>query len=376
MSSRPLSILIMNRKYDATIGGVERISVSLANEMASRGHKVHIVSLDCADARMHFNLDTKVVWHKISRVSADQKAGIFERLRRLFLIRRLMKENKIDVAIGFQDGAYLSLMVSAIFTGVPVIAAERNAPSRFDYLKNKNMKKFVFNSFRFAQAITVQCPSYVEEYPLYLRSKTSVIPNPVLPAHSHARPDVAINGRKKILFVGRLDYQKNVSTLIDAFSLVSKGFPMWNLEIVGDGHDLEALVTKVNSLKLQEKILFAGAQKDVSTYYTSAHVFCLPSLWEGFPNALAEAMAHGLPACGFAKCSGVRDLIEDGVTGLLAEGDSKDAQSLASSLKILLSDPELCARMGAAGFEKSKIYVPESVYTQWEDLFQALAARR
>ena len=125
-----IRLLLMNRKYDQTVGGVERISISIANEMALRGHECHIASLDLPDAQMYYDLNPCVTWHKISKQSATQKAGWSERLSRFIKLRRIIQKNKVNVAIGFQDGAYLSIATSAFGTGVPVIAAERNAPSR------------------------------------------------------------------------------------------------------------------------------------------------------------------------------------------------------------------------------------------------------
>jgi GalNAc-alpha-(1->4)-GalNAc-alpha-(1->3)-diNAcBac-PP-undecaprenol alpha-1,4-N-acetyl-D-galactosaminyltransferase len=372
--NRPLSILIMNRKYDQTIGGVERMSVLLANQMAHRyGHKCHIVSLDLPEATMYFDLDKNVRWHKIATVDAARKATWGERFQRFLKIRQILKSEKIDVAIGFQDGAFLSVALAALGTGVPVIAAERNAPSRFDFLKNKNLKKIVMNSFRMAKKITVQCESYITGYPSYLRDKIAVIANPVAPARVRANPEGMEGQRKQILFVGRLGFQKNLETLITAFSLCGPKNPAWDLKIVGDGEDFEKLSSRAQSLGLGERVIFAGPSKDVSSYYAAAHIFCLPSLWEGFPNALAEAMSHGLPCIGFAQCSGVRDLIVHEKSGLLVEGDMQGAAKLSHSLERLMKDAPLRCSMGDASFEKSKDYNPDKIFSQWNDLFKSLA---
>ncbi|PZO87124.1 MAG: hypothetical protein DI626_04755 [Micavibrio aeruginosavorus] len=85
-----MNILIMNRQYDDTVGGVERASIRLANEMAARGHQVHIVSLDLPDAQMKFALDDRVMWHRIAKVSAKIKAVFKERIRRYYAIHRLI----------------------------------------------------------------------------------------------------------------------------------------------------------------------------------------------------------------------------------------------------------------------------------------------
>lgn len=369
MSIGLLNIAIFSRQYGDTIGGVERASIRLANEMAAREHVVHIISLDLPNASMAFPLDSKVRWHKVAKVSAKHRAGWSERLQRQIAIRQVLLREKIDVTIGFQDGAYLTLLTSAIGTGIPVIAAERNSPSRFDHLSNKKARDFVFNSFRFAARITVQCPSYRDMYPAYLKEKIVLIPNSVDPAEEIADPEGLHASIKEILFVGRLDYQKNPEVLLSAFAILTERYPDWRLRFVGGGPYEEKLKAQAAALGIVKNVIFEGFQTKVDPYLAKAQIFCLPSLWEGFPNALGEAMAHGLPAVGFEKCSGVRDLIEHGKTGILVEG-SNDTAALAEGLGLLIASAARRRDMGAAGIAAMRSYTPEKVYERWETLFR------
>lgn len=372
--SQPLRILIMNRKYDRTVGGVEKISVAIANNMVARGHKCHIVSLDLPESKMYFDLSPEVVWHKISTISAANKAGWRERIARYVKLRKIMIDHKIDVAVGFQDGAYLSLMTAALGTGVFIVAAERNAPSRFEYMSDKGKRKFVYRSFQLADAVTVQCPSYVVEYPESLRHKIHVIANPVMRAAMSASPG-ADKPRNTILFAGRFDYQKNLEILVEAFSYLAPKYETWDLSLVGGGEYEERLTKKVKDLGLSGRISLAGPSKNLETRYAEADIFVLPSLWEGFPNALAEAMAHGLPCVGMEKCSGVRDLIEHGKSGFLSKGSVNDARALAGTLEILMDDACLRKNMGDYARSSMAQYEPERVYNQWNDLFLRLVRR-
>jgi len=101
-------------------------------------------------------------------------------------------------------------------------------------------------------------------------------------------------------------------------------------------------------------------------------LFCLPSLWEGFPNALAEALAYGLPAVGFSDCAGVRDLIVSGKNGLLAEGNG-DSETLAKALEMLMVSTETRRVMSEAAIESVKTYSPEKIFSQWEQLLSSAA---
>ncbi|MGI9525092.1 MAG: glycosyltransferase, partial [Hyphomicrobiaceae bacterium] len=112
-------------------------------------------------------------------------------------------------------------------------------------------------------------------------------------------------------------------------------------------------------------IKMPGPSHSVSDWYTAAHVFCLSSLWEGFPNAVAEAMAHGLPCVGFAGCAGVRDLITHEQNGLLAEGNG-GAQSLAKALETLMGSAEMRSSLGERAVHSIKPYSPDDIFDLWE----------
>ena len=113
------------------------------------------------------------------------------------------------------------------------------------------------------------------------------------------------------------------------------------------------------------------SDKNPKKYYNSDDIFCLPSPWEGFPNALAEAMEQGLACVGFAGCSGVADLIEHKKTGLLATRNG-DASTLKLALEPLMRDDNLRIKMGKQGMKAIAQYDPEKVFNMWEDLFKSL----
>lgn len=151
--------------------------------------------------------------------------------------------------------------------------------------------------------------------------------------------------------VGRLTRQKGQTILLDAFMEVVKKFQGILLLIIGDGPDRAELHEKASKLGLDRYIRWFGAlpQQEVFRLYRAMDVFVMPSLYEGFGLAAAEAMAAGLPVIG-TRVDGLSEIIEDGVTGyILPVGDS---QELANVLIHMLSNPEEREMMGQKGKDR------------------------
>jgi glycosyltransferase involved in cell wall biosynthesis len=162
---------------------------------------------------------------------------------------------------------------------------------------------------------------------------------------------------------------------VQAFAQVAARFPQWRLDIAGEGEHRAAVEAEIAKLGLNERVRLLGAVKDVSALYRASHLFCLASRWEGFPNALAEALAHGLPAVGYADCCGINELIEPGRNGLLAAGNG-NVETLADTLGQLMADAAARQVMGAAAVDSMRAYAPQAVFDRWEAVLAGVAQRR
>lgn len=365
-----MRITFVCRKFDNVSGGVERMSIAMMNELVRRRHSIHLITWDKDEAQSYYPMNSEIQWHKLNMGDASQKASWGLRWKRQKYLRHLVQEIiDPDVIIAFQHGPFLTIALSVLGLDIPVIAAERNSPDRFNYLQAGKKKSLIFNSFRLAKAITVQLDGYRMGYPAYLRSRIKSIPNPVTPSNDYSEPAGNANDDRYLLTVGRMGYQKNLSALIQAFSMVAHQAPNWKLRIIGNGEEQPLLKSLVEKLGVTNRVIFQGTVKDVSHYYVTSHLFCLSSRWEGFPNALGEAMAHGLPAVGYSDCDGVNQLIINGETGLLAEGNG-NISSLAEQLLCLMLDDYRRSVMGKRAIEVMKSYRPEDIYDRWENLFK------
>ncbi|MEP3332266.1 glycosyltransferase family 4 protein [Sedimentitalea sp.] len=153
---------------------------------------------------------------------------------------------------------------------------------------------------------------------------------------------------KRVLFVGRLGAVKGVPLLLEAFASLATKHPDAQLTIVGDGEDRSRLEAQAQTLRVAEAVDFVGYQPQdaVAAFLEDADMLALPSFAEGVPVVLMEAMASRIPVIA-SRVAGVPELVQDGVTGfVIPPGDVK---TLSERIDQLLSDPNLCRRMGETG---------------------------
>jgi glycosyltransferase involved in cell wall biosynthesis len=366
--------MFVARSIDRVAGGVERIITLLMNAMAARHHDVDLLTWDLAGADAFYAMTSTINWHRLNMGDPEDRANKLLMLQRAHAIRALVEKRKPQVIVCFQEGPFIALRAYTFGLCVPLIAAERNAPDRFNYIKTGRYRGLIFQTFRLAARIAIQCESYRALYPDFLQSRIVCIPNPVLRASCRARPDRPdMRGRYRLLSVGRLGFQKNYGVLIDAFARLASKCPDWDLAIIGDGEQRGALEALVEAKGLKGRVILPGTTDRIEALYASSHLFCLPSRWEGFPNALAEALAHGLPAVGFAECAGTRDLIVHGRCGILADGNG-DVGSLARSLERVMKDPALRRSMGDEAVLSVQAYQPETIFTKWEQMLSEVTS--
>ena len=350
-----MKILLYSRSYKDMAGGIERKSLEIARGLSDRGHEVHIVSLDSNDDVAFYEWPKEVRWHKTNIGNPALKASLRERLGRIFYIRRLLKQD-FDIAVGFQVGAFAVLRISALGLKVGIIAAERNAPTLFDFISRGKVKRLFSNLLLLTSTkIAILFPDFRRYYPSYLQKKLVITPNWVeLSKKVSGREITRI--RNQILFIGRISFQKNLNSLLEAAALSNQET---ELLIIGSGDGLESAKAKAVFLGLNCR--FIPPTRDLSSYYESAALLCLPSRWEGFPNVAAEALAFGLPVVGFEACAGLPELVIPGKTGELAL-ENDNPHSLRQALQVALDSKysEEFIQKSVAG------YTFENFISAWE----------
>jgi glycosyltransferase involved in cell wall biosynthesis len=219
-------------------------------------------------------------------------------------------------------------------------------------------------------AIAVLLPEYQDWYSGTLRARTSVVPNPVEPV----APEILAGAErcKTILAVGRLADTKRHDLTLRAFAILSPDFPEWRLKIFGVGPFEERLNDLRDELGLLGRAELPGHTTTIRDEYLSASILCHPARFEGFPLAVTESLASGVPVVGFSDCSGVNSLVVDGENGVLVDpGDGSDdgrLRALTEALRILMSDDAYRKSLSERGPESMEPYRPARVADRWEQV--------
>ncbi len=178
---------------------------------------------------------------------------------------------------------------------------------------------------------------------------------------------------KRALAVGRLTYQKGFDTLLDAWAIVHTVHPQWRLDIFGDGPDKTALQMQIDRLGLRNVVSINAPSAQIEREYINSSLYVLSSRYEGFVMTLIEAMAHGVPCVAFACKCGPRDIIQNGVDGLLVEQEGSATDLATAMLKSIDTPADERKAMGLRAAQKIQSQLlPEYIMSQWESLFHSL----
>ncbi|MFW8744744.1 glycosyltransferase family 4 protein [Mesorhizobium japonicum] len=348
-------------------GGAERVICEISSEMCARGHDVVLVTCDHPGQDPFFNLDHRVQRINLGLGDPGAFSNLWVTLSRMKALRQIVMENRPDVVIGFMHSIFVPLGFSLIGTQVPLIGSEHTVP---EYYRKRPLEKILLVLVApFVSRVTVLSESIKKRYPTILQRKMIAISNPLRAARTQSR-DENENDRFTLLSIGRLDEGKNHQALIRAFAKIASEFPMWDLEIIGEGILRPNLELLVESLNIGSRVRMPGAIRLIESAYQNADLFVIPSHYEAFGLVTAEAMTYGLPVVGFSDCPGTNELIESGKTGILVDQGHDPEGSLADALRMLLENPDLRRKLGSAARESIEgRFSIEHASDQWEKLF-------
>ena len=197
-------------------------------------------------------------------------------------------------------------------------------------------------------------------------SNAGAMPNPLMTTPV-TLPDL---DQPTVVTLRRLAHDKGIDMLLEAWSAIAAQYPDWRLSVYGSGPDEESLRRQARELGLDDQQIFRGLTTDLDAALSNASIYALPSREEGFPIALMEAMAYGLPSVAFDCAPGIRELLENEVSGLLI--NPGNVPGFAAALERLMKDADLRRRLGGQARESVGQFSPDAVVDRWEHLFELL----
>ena len=356
--------------YDITIvisdlrgGGTQKVLAHLLKQWADQGKHIALITLDTADN------DCISLPERVDRVALDALAnsrhflmGIIANWRRLYYIRRAIKQFDSPVVLSFLSTMNVLTVLATRGLSCRLIIAERNDPARqrfgrlWDYLRKK--------CYRYADVITANTHSAIETIKTFVgKTPCRYLPNPIVLPET-IQP--ATLQKPTILAVGRLHVQKGYDVLLQAFALFYQQHPDWQLLILGEGEKRASLEKQIKALCLENAVQLKG-YVDPFPYLAAAQIYTMPSRHEGMPNALLEAMAMAMPAVISDALTGPLDFVQDHYNALVVPVDN--APALAAALAELADYPELREQLGIEARSSVTKFSLEQVLPQWEVLF-------
>lgn len=367
-------------------GGMERVLANKANYLVAQGHEVSVVTTDQQKRVSYFPLDTTISLYDLdinyteslfSEKTNDQQGLLKKTVSYLYKKRlhkqrltNLLQDLKADIVVSMFDNE-ASFLHRIHDESKKVLEIHFSRFKRLQYGR-KGLWKLadLVRSWQDVRAVkrydrfvvlTKEDRGYWGDLPNIV-----VIPN----ANSFVPSCQADVMSKRVIAVGRYDYQKGFDQLIDIWVKVHEQYPHWKLDIFGQGPLREELQTQIDQLGLEDVVHLCPSVKNIEKEYCQSALLVMTSRYEGLPMTLLEAQACGLPMVAYACKCGPRDIIRDGENGFLV--DEGDKEMMVVRLVQLMGNDELRKQIGARAKEMSVNFAENKVMGQWLNLFNQL----
>jgi GalNAc-alpha-(1->4)-GalNAc-alpha-(1->3)-diNAcBac-PP-undecaprenol alpha-1,4-N-acetyl-D-galactosaminyltransferase len=357
--------------HTLTSGGAERVMSRMANYWAERGWEITLLIFTDGKEPPFYQLDPRINYRPldIAKVSTNPVAGIWNNLTSRKSLRTAIVESKPDVVISFLERTNVITILATRSLNIPLLVSVRNDPAMLS--PGKMWEILRRWTYPFADRVVVQTERAGNYFPAKLKNRIVVMPNPViLPPTTMSEEIANLPTDRSLIAIGRLTSQKGFDLLLQALAQLKDTHPDWTLTILGEGELRPQLESLRDQLGLKDRVDLPGRVKNPHEFLSQADIFIMSSRFEGFPNALCEAMVCGLPVISTDCPNGPREIIRDGVDGVLVP--SEDVPALAAAMDRLMSDPELRKSLAAAAPELAARFSLEKVMLMWELLVKAV----
>ncbi|MCQ2059544.1 MAG: glycosyltransferase [Bacteroidaceae bacterium] len=332
------SIVFVNRSRQLERGGAGKMTMYVANICATIFEKVYVILL--SDGKRPETLDKRISFINIPR--SNSKNLIIWRSKEIITLRKAIRNINPNIVCPFVSDVAVVSRIATLGLSVTFCPAERGDPYTMTFPWNILVKwTYSHSDYCFFQLDKAR-----DYFGTKVINKSFVIPNPYLPKNNQ-KPYFG-ERKQTIVSAGRFEREKCYADLINAFSIVYKKHPEYKLIIWGDGSLLRTYKTQVEQLGLNEVVSFPGYTWDIPETIKYEGIFVLPSLYEGIPNVLIDALSVGIPVVS-TDCTpgGPFFLTDSGKNGLLVPVKSPD--KLAEAILKIIDNSSLADELSRKG---------------------------
>lgn len=355
-----MSTVVIMANSITELGGAARVAYVLADGLAARGHQVQLVGLETAVKPHSFPSDGSVPCTSLLDTPVPSLSDEEERAR----ADALLESRLTELLGGCDAGTIITTQVwcKEVLDRIPhegwrVIGQYHSSAQAAERSGDRDR---LLASYADADLVTMLTEPDARAARQWGLKRVVAVPNPVAlwPEAGSSLDDPVVT------YLGRLSAEKAPGVLADAWEQVAADRHEWRLRFVGSGPLLEDLRSRA-----LPRVQFIDPTAHPQSYLLSSSILALPSLVEGLPLAVMEAMACGLPVVASDASAGVRELVHDGATGLLAvRGDARD---FARQLGRLMDDDGLRRSMGAQARVEAESFRRDVVLDTWETLLDS-----
>ncbi len=346
-------------------GGAQKVLVNLAHQLSqhhSVNQKYSVSILTFRSNKDNFHTVNDIINLESLNIVDGNAVSFFTIFKAPLKLRRFIQNSNPDVILAFQDIANFPVLMATIGLNKKVVVSERQDTRFYSYaIIRKIIRFFLYPN---AMKIVVQTTIVEKQLPNFLKPKIEIIPNQVDALDTKiANP---LGDRRHIaIAVGRLEDQKNFDLLIEAATHLRAYRHRWQIDIYGEGSLRAKLQSEIESKNLLGFVTLKGAKNDIMTKLGEADLFLFPSKYEGFPNALGEAVASGLPSIAFKNVSGNTDLVHHHKNGILLKECERNPLDFSTSVQYLLDRPKLRAQFSQHCPKVIQPFSEQSIFHKW-----------
>ncbi len=351
-------------------GGAERSLILLAEGFMKQGYKVSVITIAGIETDFYqLPNGAHRLALNVAKNSPSLIHSLFNNFHRLLVLKQAICSLEPDIVISFLDINNILTLIALINTNFKIFVSEQNNPRMHVIGRFWN----ILRRWSYPLATKVVSSSQgVDDYFNWLsKKKRAVIYNPLATVNdNHTQTDLikSIDFQKKwIVAMGRLTHQKGFDILLTAFQEIANKHPDWQLLILGEGELRSDLEHKIEKLDLVERVMLPGRLDNPFPLLRLSKLFVLSSRFEGFGNVLIEAMACGLPVISTDCPSGPKEIIRQGIDGILVPNE--DVSSLAIAMDCLISDEAKRQSLATHALEGAERFSLEKTIKRWENLF-------